>query len=603
MSGHRLDAFEDVAAAGLRALPNWRGKASVALRWKRRRERSGPIDGAWRLRLSDGTLLRLPRGSQMAWSVAATGHWDRHVIALVAEYIQPRTIALDIGASVGLWTLPLAAAAHTASARLWCFEPNPDNLAWLRANLAANDLEAVAEVRAHALGARRGTARFAYREHGGGNGVLMDDAANDALEVPVERLDDIAFPHRVSFVKMDVEGFELEVLRGAHDLIQRDRPAIFGEFNAVWLRMREEDLAGELTRIAALGYEVFEVVEQRSAQWRPRDFAKLRRVDPQFASGAENLLLLPAEHAGGNDASACGPRPHRARRFPAREQRCGRSALLVAWRIGASLLRRRSTTHSVPVVKVGAARVRTDLRTALGLSLYRYGFCPPEARVLAKLLRSGDVLIDGGANIGLFAFIGAVAVGPNGRVLACEPSPGTMALLRANAEQNRFTALELHEVALADRPGTAPFTVFEAGSGLASFSPEDGGGSQIDVAVTTLDALAQGTDGGVAVVKLDIEGAEAKALRGAAGLIARDAPIFLIELEPEHLARQGSSVEDVRDVLLPHGYGAYGVTPRATLVKLTADWRPPNAQAPNVILAPSSRAARLAPLMDGVQGA
>jgi len=290
----RFDAFEDAAAAGLRALPDWRGKASVALWWKRRRERGGPLGGGWRLRLSDGSTLCLPRGSQMSWSVAATGYWDRHVIALVAGYIQPRSIALDIGASLGLWAVPLAAAARSAGARLWCFEPNPDNLAWLQANIDVNGLAGIAEVHPHALGARRATARLGCREHGGGNGALIEIDARDAVDVAVMRVDDLEFPQRVSFVKMDVEGFELEVLRGARALLERDRPAIFGEFNAEWLRIRGEDLAAELASIVELGYDVFQVEERRSARWRPRDQAQLRRLEPPFAAGCENLLLLPA---------------------------------------------------------------------------------------------------------------------------------------------------------------------------------------------------------------------------------------------------------------------------------------------------------------------
>ena len=305
---HRLDAFEDVAAAALRALPEWRGKANVALRWKGWRERRAPLQGGWRLQLADGSALRLPRGSRMAWSVAATGYWDRHVIELVTGYLEPRTIALDIGASLGLWTVPLAAAARSVDARVWCFEPDPDNVAWLKANIEANALGSVAEVHALALGSAPGTARLGCREPGGGNAALIDTESGDGVDVPVMRLDDIDFPRAVSFLKMDVEGFELEVLRGARALLERDRPVIFGEFNAAWLRIRGEKLSAELPSIAALGYDVFAVEQRRSARWRPRDVVGLRRLDAPFAEGCENLLLLPAAQvARERPASAAAP--------------------------------------------------------------------------------------------------------------------------------------------------------------------------------------------------------------------------------------------------------------------------------------------------------
>jgi FkbM family methyltransferase len=289
----RADALEDAAGAALRALPDWRGKANVALSWKRLRERRGPLDGGWHLRLSDGSAVCLPRGSRMTWTVAATGHWDRHIIEFLARYIEPGTVALDIGASLGLWTLPLARVARSNGGRLWCFEPNPENVALLEANIDRNDLGCVTAVHAVALGSRRGSARLGHRERGGGNAALLDVDARDTVEVPVVRIDDIDFPERVSFMKMDVEGFELEVLRGARALVARDRPAIFGEFSATWLRMRGEDLAAELASIAALGYDIFEVEERRSASWRPRDVALLRPIEPPFAPGCQNLLLLP----------------------------------------------------------------------------------------------------------------------------------------------------------------------------------------------------------------------------------------------------------------------------------------------------------------------
>ena len=220
-----------------------------------------------------------------------------------------------------------------------------------------------------------------------------------------------------------------------------------------------------------------------------------------------------------------------------------------------------STRSSILTVDIGGAEARADLRTPGGLGLYRYGFCSLESRLVRRLLRPGDVFVDGGANVGLLSLVGAAAVGGSGRVLACEPAPETMVLLKANADVNRFRGLECHQVALADQPGTARFVVFEAGSGVASFAPAAAGGKEVEVPVTTLDNLTSMHGDRVALVKLDIEGAEVLALRGAAKLIARAAPLFLVEVEPEHLARQSFSVEDLHHALAPHGYEAYAIGP------------------------------------------
>jgi FkbM family methyltransferase len=288
------EAVDHVIAASLRTLPDCRGKANLALSWKQFRERQGPLDGAWDLRLADGSSVRLPRGSRMTWAVAATGYWDRHIIEFLARYMAPSTITFDIGASLGLWTLPLARAARSCDGFVWCFEPNPENVRWLEANIAANGLGAVADVHAVAVGSRPGTANLGYREHGGGNAALLGADSVDTVEVPVIRIDDLELPRRVSLVKMDVEGFELEVLRGARGLIERDRPTIFGEFSPAWLDIRGEDLAAGLRSLTELDYEVYELREQRSASWRPKDRVLLRRLRPPFQTRCENVLLLPS---------------------------------------------------------------------------------------------------------------------------------------------------------------------------------------------------------------------------------------------------------------------------------------------------------------------
>lgn len=288
----RRDAVDDTLTAGLRALPAWRGKAKVALAWKRLRERHGALTGGWHGTLADGSHVDLPRGSAMTWSVAATGGWDRPVIDFVRRFVTPDTLVLDVGASLGLWSVPLGRTVRDRGGQLWCFEPNPQNIAWLESNIAANELSGVARVQPYAIGARRGNALLGFREQGGGNGAITS-TAEDAVAVEVRRIDDFELPLRVSFVKLDVEGFELEVLRGAQSMIERDRPVIFGEFSCGWLHERGEDLAAELHALSACGYDVFAIEDRRSAPWRTRDVTSLRRLDPWASAGMENLLLVP----------------------------------------------------------------------------------------------------------------------------------------------------------------------------------------------------------------------------------------------------------------------------------------------------------------------
>ena len=281
-------------------------------------------------------------------------------------------------------------------------------------------------------------------------------------------------------------------------------------------------------------------------------------------------------------------------RLPPKDERCAKPAPVAAARIGLSLIRQRIPGLAAARARLdqGGVWVHTDLMTPLGLRLYRYGFCEPEAYLLARLLRRGDVFIDGGANIGLFTLIGAATVGAHGRVLACEPSHETMTLLRANVALNGFDWVDTYEIALAERPGRLTLFGFGRGAGLSSFAPADRGGSHPrEVAVTTLDELAAECFDLVRLVKLDIEGAEVRALRGAKELLAKARPFFVIELEPAHLERQGSSASDLRAIFSEADYDAYRAVRRNGSVQLSrADFYGcPGTRNPNLVLRPRER--------------
>jgi FkbM family methyltransferase len=257
----------------------------------------------------------------------------------------------------------------------------------------------------------------------------------------------------------------------------------------------------------------------------------------------------------------------------------------------ASVRQLRPRTRAAVVSLDGGGAVVVDLGTPHGRRLFAYGFCEPASRAMRSLLRPGDVMIDAGANIGLFTVEAAARVGPEGRVIACEPSPTTMELLRTNVTRNRFEWVELREVALADEPGRLVMHVFEPGSGFSSFAPAETLGSRpVEVPVTTLDEVAGEVLDGVRLVKLDVEGAELRALRGARTLLERARPDFIVELEPEHLERQGSSLADVQAFFDDAGYAGYSIGDSG-LTPLPGGWQRP-ADDPNIVVRPRERDGR-----------
>lgn len=223
--------------------------------------------------------------SQMGWQVAFRGTWDGPIIHWLGQRIPQGTVALDIGASIGLWTVQLARYAPVIA-----IEPLPGNHRWLERNIALNGLQSAVKVHHIAVGSEPGTLRIDSAELDGGSAAISLDGTG--VDIPVRRLDDLAL-QRVALVKMDVEGFELEVLRGASRLLEEHRPVIFGEFSREWLTMRQEDPGPLLRSLADAGYEITAVRSRRRHPWAPADDLAFERVSPPFTDVDADLLLTP----------------------------------------------------------------------------------------------------------------------------------------------------------------------------------------------------------------------------------------------------------------------------------------------------------------------
>ncbi len=151
--------------------------------------------------------------------------------ALLASQVPHASTAVDVGANIGLSTILLARAVQ----RVVAFEPSPTNADYLRRNLASNGISNV-EVVVAAVSDRPSTLRFHVAQFGAGSHVVAAghvlNSSIDTIDVPAVTLDE-ALAGPVSFVKIDAEGHEPDVLAGARAVLARDRPLIYTEIN-VW---------------------------------------------------------------------------------------------------------------------------------------------------------------------------------------------------------------------------------------------------------------------------------------------------------------------------------------------------------------------------------
>ncbi len=180
----------------------------------------------------------------------------------------------------------------------------------------------------------------------------------------------------------------------------------------------------------------------------------------------------------------------------------------------------------VPLATGWGVRIVADPSRAIGRSILTTGiFDLAVSEALARLISPGDTVIDAGANVGYMTVLAALAAGPRGRVLAFEPHPELFAVLQRNvaAARDEFAIAhtELHETALGATTGSAHLQCpveFASNDGLGRIAstPEPAGGT-LTVRMQTLDTALGNRR--AAVLKLDVEGAEAQVLRGAAGAL------------------------------------------------------------------------------------
>src|SRR5437868_3654072 len=161
-------------------------------------------------------------------------------------------------------------------------------------------------------------------------------------------------------------------------------------------------------------------------------------------------------------------------------------------------------------------------------------------RVMAALIKPGDTVIDVGANVGVYAFALARLVGRSGHVHAIEPDPVSVARLRRIAA--RCGQIEVHPVAASDARGSATLHVPVYGAkrlgALASLGTPGAGGAvqyeSVSIDADTLDEIVPMSE--PAFIKIDVEGHEMAALRGAERTIRRTSPALLVEIEQRHSA-------------------------------------------------------------------
>ena len=167
-------------------------------------------------------------------------------------YLRPDDVVVDVGASIGLTALT-AFSVVGRGGRVLAFEPHPRIFGFLVGNIALNGAEAVITPRNVALGESSGTVFITDARADDANSVSSEATG---VSVPISTLDEVAAQlPRIALLKIDVEGYELFVLRGAVDTLKRIDCIYFESYDPNFAR-HGYGLSELVELMAANGFEV-----------------------------------------------------------------------------------------------------------------------------------------------------------------------------------------------------------------------------------------------------------------------------------------------------------------------------------------------------------
>ncbi|MBI1748421.1 MAG: FkbM family methyltransferase [Acidobacteria bacterium] len=241
------------------------------------------------------------------------GRYSPEILETLEHFVTPGDVVLDVGAHIGYFTLHLGRLV-TPSGRVYSFEPDPRARVSLTQAVEANRMTCVKTFPV-ALSGREGELEFNLSPQLGWSTAVKNSHLPDLIPiiVPTVPLDLLVVRGEVSpnihLVKIDVEGFEMEVLSGMRKLLRDSRPMLVMEVNEQMLRAQGDSPAALIAQVKSFDYDVY-AIARRSVWWwwrKPTAIPGLSLAHPTCNSG--DVVCIPKEKRLWTDASEAKRRP------------------------------------------------------------------------------------------------------------------------------------------------------------------------------------------------------------------------------------------------------------------------------------------------------
>ncbi|WP_341906514.1 FkbM family methyltransferase [Fluviicola taffensis] len=223
-------------------------------------------------------------------SLFQTGTYEKGTIQLLEKYLDPGSSFLDIGANIGLMSV-IASKRVGERGIVYAVEANPNTVSILKTNIGLNECKNI-ELLPVALSDEQGTALLFenWEVNRGGASLISQGSDENGMEVKMERLDDLFQEETpVHLVKIDVEGFEPQVLRGGMSWFRKQLPIFIIEVS----EKREKEVGPSPLEVMELVQTIgnYRFFKQKGTKERRGKLIEI--TTPKELPAHDNIICIP----------------------------------------------------------------------------------------------------------------------------------------------------------------------------------------------------------------------------------------------------------------------------------------------------------------------
>lgn len=193
--------------------------------------------------LDNGMPIIVNKNDQcVCWFIRLTGHWDSNEKKILEKIIKKEFNIVEVGANFGVHTLMMAKLVGEKG-KIYAFEANPTVSKYLKESIKLNNLSNNITLFEKAAGDVPGESFLEYGIQNIGGGHIVTSKSPSTIKTEIVRLDDVVEEQRIDLLKIDAEGYEFNILKGAKELITRniDHIILMMEFVPSHLKNQKTD--------------------------------------------------------------------------------------------------------------------------------------------------------------------------------------------------------------------------------------------------------------------------------------------------------------------------------------------------------------------------